>query len=155
MVYRKLPGGTWTRVATVVGNTKTTFTDTNVSNGVQYVYTVRAYYGSYTSSYYSGRIIYRLSQQSIRAISNSASKTISITWTKYLSASYYQVQYSLYSNMSGAKTVNVSPNSTITKTISGLTLNKTYYVRVRCVRSTGGVTSVGEWSPIKAVKITK
>lgn len=156
LVYRKQANATsWTRIATIAGNTKTTYTDTNVSNGVQYVYTVRAYYGSYTSSYYSGRIIYRLSQQSIRAISNSAARTISVTWTKYLSASYYQVQYSLYSNMSGAKTVNVSPNSTITKTISGLTLNKTYYVRVRCVRSTGGVTSVGEWSPIKYIKITK
>lgn len=156
LVYRKLAnGGSWSRIATLAGNGKTSYTDTNVRNGVKYVYTVRAYYGSSRSSYYSGRIIYRLSQQNVRAVSSNSSGRLTLIWTKYLSASYYQVQYSLYSNMKNARTVNVSPNSTISKTITGLAGNRTYYVRVRCVRSTDGVTSVGAWSAVKSVKVKK
>ena len=157
-LYRKIAGSnTWTRIATLSGNSKVSYSDTKVSNGVLYVYTVRAYSnsGSYLSSYYSGRCIYRLAKQTIKSISNSSSKKITLTWSKYLSASYYQIQYATNKNMSGAKTINVTSNATLKKTISGLTKNKTYYVRVRCVRTGSGVTSAGAWSAIKSIKVTK
>lgn len=53
-VYRKGTTGTWTRIGTTTGNGKVTFTDTTAEKNKRYTYTVRACYGGYQSSYYSG-----------------------------------------------------------------------------------------------------
>lgn len=42
-VYRKVPGGIWVRLKTIVGSSTTTYTDTSVEPGKKYTYTVRAY----------------------------------------------------------------------------------------------------------------
>ena len=56
IVYRKLDGGSWSRIAVVSGADKTTYTDTSsLISGQTYVYTVRsAKSGSYLSVYYTG-----------------------------------------------------------------------------------------------------
>jgi hypothetical protein len=155
-VYRKAGNATkWSRIATIKGAAVVSYQDTGVSNGVKYIYTVRAVSGTSLSSYYAGRVIYRLSRETVRTISNSGAGKISLTWTKYLSAGYYQIQYSTSSSMTGAKTINTSSNGVISTTISGLTKGKTYYVRIRCVKSAGGVTSIGAWSQIRSVKVSK
>ncbi len=53
-VYRKGTTGTWTRIGTTTGNNKVTYIDKTAEKGKRYTYTVRACYGSYISSYYSG-----------------------------------------------------------------------------------------------------
>ena len=53
-VYRKGTTGTWTRIGTTTGNGKVTYTDKTAQKNKRYTYTVRACYGSYISSYYSG-----------------------------------------------------------------------------------------------------
>lgn len=53
-VYRRTPNGSWQKIATVKGRTKTTYTDKTVKKGKTYIYTVRAYDGSYRSGFYSG-----------------------------------------------------------------------------------------------------
>lgn len=53
-VYRKGTTGTWTRIGTTTGNTKVTFIDTTAEKNKRYTYTVKACYGGYMSSYYTG-----------------------------------------------------------------------------------------------------
>lgn len=53
-VYRRTPNGSWQKLATVKGSTKTTYTDKTAKKGNTYIYTVRAYDGSYRSGFYSG-----------------------------------------------------------------------------------------------------
>ena len=53
-VYRKETGGSWVRIGTTTGNGSVSFTDTTAVAGKRYTYTIRACYGSYISSYYSG-----------------------------------------------------------------------------------------------------
>lgn len=56
-VYRKVPGGGWSKIATI--NTPTTLTYANTTNlvkGQQYIYTVRAIDGSNISGYLTGGI---------------------------------------------------------------------------------------------------
>ena len=53
-VYRKGTTGSWTRIGTTTGNNKVTYIDTTAEKGKRYTYTVRACYGNYMSSYYTG-----------------------------------------------------------------------------------------------------
>ena len=52
-VYRKTGSGSYTKIATVKGNTKVSYLDKSAKKGKTYYYTVKAYNGSYTSSYKS------------------------------------------------------------------------------------------------------
>ena len=51
-IYRRLRGeDDWTRIATVKGSSKVSYTDKTAKKGKTYYYTVRAYSGSYKSAY--------------------------------------------------------------------------------------------------------
>lgn len=51
LVYRKTSGGSWSRIASVTNGPTVTYTDTTAGSGTNYLYTVRAYNGSYMSYY--------------------------------------------------------------------------------------------------------
>lgn len=53
-IFRKEPGESWERIGTVKGANRRSFVDKKAQKGVRYTYTVKAYYGSYRSAYYSG-----------------------------------------------------------------------------------------------------
>ncbi|MBQ6935039.1 MAG: hypothetical protein IJN49_00695 [Clostridia bacterium] len=50
-VYRKTGNGNWSKIATVTGNSKTSYLDKTAKKNVTYTYTVRAVNGKYMSSY--------------------------------------------------------------------------------------------------------
>ena len=50
-VYRKTSKGSWVRIATVSGNSKTTYLDKTAKKNTTYTYTVKAFNGKYVSSY--------------------------------------------------------------------------------------------------------
>ena len=54
IVYRKTGTGSWVQLAKISGKSKVAYLDKSAKKGVTYKYTVRAYSGSYKSSYYSG-----------------------------------------------------------------------------------------------------
>ncbi|MCD7756690.1 MAG: fibronectin type III domain-containing protein, partial [Clostridiales bacterium] len=77
-------------------------------------------------------------------------------WGKNYNASGYQNQYSTTSTFaSGNKTVTVTSASTVSKTITGLTKGKKYYVRVRAYKTVSGTKYYSAWSSTKNVKISK
>lgn len=63
----------------------------------------------------------------------------------------YEIQYSTSSKFKGAKTVTVSKNKTIDKTISKLKAKKKYYVRIRTYKKIGSAKYYSSWSKAKAV----
>ena len=67
----------------------------------------------------------------------------------------YQIQYSTSSKFSSPKTVTISKNTTTSKTVSGLSARKKYYVRVRTyktVKVNGKSTKLySSWSSSKSV----
>ncbi|MCD8051489.1 MAG: fibronectin type III domain-containing protein, partial [Clostridiales bacterium] len=156
-IYRKAGNATsWTKVGTVNSGSTLKWSDTDVSNGTMYTYTVKAYSGSYTSGYDAkGEEVYRLSRTSISSLTNSSSKKMTVKWKKNSKATGYQIQYSTNSNFKNAKTVKVTSASTLSKTISKLTKGKKYYVRVRAYKTTGGETYRSAWSAAKNVSIKK
>ena len=89
-VYRKISRGTdWKRIKIVTGGSTTTWTDTSVSSGTGYVYTVKAFYDSFSSTYNTaGKGILRLSQPALLSVVNNTTG-ITISWKKVSGAAGY------------------------------------------------------------------
>lgn len=87
------------------------------------------------------------------SLANKSGKAMTIKLTKVSKADGYQIQYSLKSNMNGAKSVTTSSRS---YTVKGLKLKKSYYVRARAYRNDStGKKVYGDWSNAAKIKITK
>ncbi len=82
------------------------------------------------------------------------SKGFTAKWSKQTSAGGYQLQYSTSSKFTTktTKTVKITKNTTVSKTITKLTANKTYYVRVRTYKTVNDKTYYSAWSTSKKVK---
>jgi hypothetical protein len=84
------------------------------------------------------------------------SKGFTVKWKKYTTQTTgYQIRYSTKSNMSGAKTVTISKNSTTSKTISKLSAKKKYYVQIRTYKTVNGTKYYSGWSKSKTVTTKK
>jgi hypothetical protein len=84
------------------------------------------------------------------------SKGFKATWKKQATQTTgYQIRYSTKSNMSGAKTVTISKNSTTSKTISKLSAKKKYYVQIRTYKTVNGTKYYSSWSGSKTVTTKK
>lgn len=156
-VYRKANGAkSWTRVATVKA-AKLNYADTKVSDGVNYVYTVRAVSGSTLSTYTSGLSINRVSRANIAKVQNVVAGTAKVTVSVVKAFSGYQLQYATKSNFSDAKTLGVSNGTTqtVVRNVSGLKKGTTYYVRIRGYKKSGNTISYGAWSTAKTIKISR
>ena len=78
-----------------------------------------------------------------------------IDWAQKGSATGYEVQYATNSKFTGAKKLDVANNKTDKMTISKLSANKKYYVKVRSYTLVKGTKYYGEWSAVKSVTTKK
>lgn len=156
VIKRQAGSGSWTTVKTVTGGNVLTHTDTAANtNGTKYTYRVYAKAATGTSDKYTPAVCYKVLQPTIKSVVNTASKKMTVKWAKNAKANGYQIQYSLKSNFSGAKTLTMSKNTLITKTQGGLTKGKKYYVRLRTYKKVGSKNYYSTWSPTKTVTIKK
>jgi hypothetical protein len=88
----------------------------------------------------------------LSSVTSSKTKNIKVTWKKDTQATGYEIVYATNSKFKSSKTVTVSKNSTVTKTISKLTKGKTYYVKVRSYKTINGKKVYGAYSAVKKVK---
>ena len=70
-------------------------------------------------------------------------------------ATGYEIQYATNSSFSGAKKTVITSNKTDKVTISKLSGNKKYYVRVRTYTTVNGIKYYGAWSAVKTVTTKK
>ena len=109
IVYRKTDNGKWTNLGKVAG---TSFTDKKAKAGVNYKYTVKAYYSSYASAYNtSGVELRRLTTPKLSKVV-SAKNGITFTWGKVTGASGYII-YRKTGNGSWQKIATVKGTSTV------------------------------------------
>ena len=154
-VYRKTSSTSYKAIKTISGNTTVSYLDTTAANGTAYAYAVRAYYGT-TRGAYTGRVGMRFSTPSISSVKNAAAGSMTLTWGKNSKASGYQIQYSTSSTFaSGNKALYVTSPSTVSKKITGLTVGKKYYVRVRAYGYYKNTKYNSQWSTVKSVTISK
>ena len=139
-VYRKVSGGSWTKLASVSSSTLY-YDDTKAVSGVQYYYTVRAYrsnsdYSTTSYSYYNTTGVGNLVKPVISSVTATATKTNTVTWSKVTGATRYDV-YRKLSN--GTYTCIGSTTSTSYKDTTAVS-SVTYAYTIRAVREQNGVT---------------
>ncbi|MCD8151110.1 MAG: leucine-rich repeat protein [Clostridiales bacterium] len=157
-IYRRASGASsYTKVKTITSASTVSYTDTAVKskNGTTYTYYVQPYNSTSKGAYATKKTV-RLTGTTISSLKNSASKKMTVKWSKKSGITGYQIQYSTSSSFSsGNKTVTVSGASSTSKVISSLTKKKTYYVRVRTYKTVSGTKYYSAWSSTKKVKISK
>lgn len=130
LVYRKEPGKSYERIATLTSGTTVQYTDATATGGTTYIYTVRANGNSGLSGYVQDGIsIKYMAKPDLTSITNT-STGIRITWTKVTGASGYAIYrkskngpYERIATLTSANTLQY----TDTTTLSGTTY--TYTVR--------------------------
>ena len=153
LVYRKKGNGNYKKIATV---SNTYYYDkTATTNGSAYSYYIYAYDSGSKSNKSVVKSTYRLSNATLTSVASSSSGKLTVKWSKNIYATGYQIQYSTNSSFSNAKTLTVSGKSTVSKTISNLTKNKKYYVRVRACKNVSGSNYYSKWSSSLAATIKK
>lgn len=89
----------------------------------------------------------------IGSVTSPKNGTVKVAWSKFSGVTGYQIRYSRYSDMSSAKTITINGSGTVSRTISGLSKGKTYYVQVRAYKKSGNSTVKGSWSSKKSVTV--
>ena len=95
------------------------------------------------------------SKTALSGVSSPAAGKMKVVWNKNTAVTGYQIQYSLKSDFSSKKTVTISKNTQTSKTITGLTKRKKYYVRIRSFKTVSGTKYYSAWSTSKATTIKK
>lgn len=90
----------------------------------------------------------------VSVTSPSAGK-MTVKWKKNAVGTGYQIQYSTSSKFTSPKTVTVTKNTTLSKTIGSLAKGKKYYVRIRTYKTVGSTKFYSGWSAAKAVTVKK
>ncbi len=157
-VYRKTGSKGYTKIATIKSGSTVSYMDKSVQkdNGKAYTYAIRPYNGKVMGSY-AGKSLYRLTTPTLSSASNSAAKSVKVSWKKGSSINGYQIQYSTDSKFSkNNKTVSVESASTTSTTIKDLTKGSTYYVRIRTYKTnSNGTKYYSGWTGSKSVKVSK
>ncbi len=90
-VFRKTGNGAWKNLRTIQSGTTLQFSDKTAVSGTDYIYTVRAFYGSFRSSYdAAGKSLKYLSKPVLSGAVNSGAG-ITVTWGKVNGAANYYV----------------------------------------------------------------
>ncbi|MCC8129576.1 MAG: hypothetical protein LIO51_06540, partial [Clostridiales bacterium] len=110
--------------------TSTSYTDKTAKSGTTYYYSVRAYRGSYSSSYVTNRTIVRLAQPSVTL--SKVSGGVKVSWGKVSGATKYRV----YRKTAGASSWTTIKSSTTSTNYTDTTAKSgtTYYYSVRAYR---------------------
>ena len=131
IVYRKTTGG-WTELGKTTG---TAFTDKTAKAGVTYRYTIRAYYGSYLSSYVAnGSAVRRLTTPSLKS-ATSAKAGITLKWGNVAGATGYIV-YRKTGNGGWQKIATVKGNAKVSYLDKTAKKGTTYKYTVRAYYGT-------------------
>ncbi len=140
-IYQK-KDGSWVKITTVAATSASLTTagsgvmyiDTTVRNnyGKGYIYSVSALRGSSETSYdKTGLAIYRLKPPTIQSVTSAGSGKVTVKWSS-VDCLGYELSYSV----KGSDKWTACPKTTsLSKTISGLSKNKTYIFRIRCYKT--------------------
>lgn len=154
-IYRKSGSGSFKRLAKADGQ-KTSYTDKSVKdkNGTAYTYTVSAgrtktvsgeNVSSESAYNKTGKKTVRLTAPGSLKFSGGSSGKLTLKWSKNKKADSYEIQYSTDKNFKKSvskKTVSSDKGSV---TLTGLKNKKTYYVRIRSYKKSGGTKYYSDW----------
>lgn len=136
-----------------ISTSKTSLTIKKLSASKDYYYAVKAYGGTYRSANYSkkAKASKLPNKVSNLKVTRTSSTAITVSWKKVSGVSNYELEYATKSNFKNAKTITVSKSKS-SKVLKGVSTSKTYYVRVRGIKTNGKSTTYGKYSLEKSLK---
>lgn len=136
-VYRKAGSATsWTKVATIKDGATASYADKNIKSGTTYKYTVKAYNGSYVSSYCSGVATKYLAQPTVKVANKNG--YVSVTWGKITGAKGYYVYRKAGSESSWTKIASIGSASTVSYSDKNIKNGTTYKYTVKAYNGSYG-----------------
>ena len=141
---RRSDGKTFTASASAAS-----FTDTSVTTGRRYSYTIRALCGESTYSAHSAAKAAKAVPAGPKITTKAGRKKITISWKKVAGARGYQVYRAVKKQGSYKKVTTTRSRSWINK---GCKRGKTYYYKVRAYTKVQGKTVYGSWSSVSGRK---
>lgn len=148
--------GNYVLKKTIANSSVKSYTATGLAAGKRHVYKVRPY-SVINGAKHLGTGMIKAGNTNPKQVINvkasaAGTNSIKVTWSKR-TCTKYQVRYSRSSTFSGYTTATVWGNS---KKITGLKSGKTYYVKVRAVKtSDNATTAYGKWSVVKKATTKK
>ncbi len=133
IVYRKTKTSEWVRLKKITNASTVTFTDTTAKNGTEYIYAVKAYNGSYTSTYKAVSLV-RLSAPKLSSVSSSKSGVM-VKWGKVSGAGGYYV-YRATGNGGWTRIANIKNDSTVSFLDKTAKKGVTYRYTVKAYKGT-------------------
>lgn len=152
-VYRAVGNGAFTLISTTKS---TSFISKKLAKGTKYRYKLKALNSTKAGSFSKTVSITTMNYSAKAKLALKAGKK-KLTVTRkssILGATGYQIQYSLNSKFNTAKKYKTKTTTiSKTKTLSKLTSNKVYYVRVRAHNKVNGKTTYGAWSSASKIRV--
>jgi hypothetical protein len=145
------------KLATVSGSKASYYIDkTATTNGKKYSYQVVGYVKGSAETLSSPRsskvFTYILTKPTIESAKNSSAGKIKVTWKKNGKATGYQVKIS---NDDMSTTYTIKKNTTLSKTISGLTKGDKYKISIRSYKTDeNGKKYYSLWSAVDTVTVS-
>lgn len=106
-----------------------------------------------TGAFQTAQAASSLAQVSLTA-SQTASKTVTLTWKKVSGADGYEIYCKTGANGKYTKIKTITSGSTVKYKNTGLAIGKKYYYKVRAYDKQGSKTVRGKYSTVKSVTIT-
>ena len=91
----------------------------------------------------------------LSSVTSPSAGKMTVKWKKNAVGTGYLFQYSTASTFKNVKTVWITNNATVSRTVSGLAKGKKYYVRIRTYKKVGSTKFYSGWSAVKAVTVKK
>ena len=111
---------------------------------------------NYTATTKKITVTVKPTKTALSKVTSPAKSKMTVKWKKNTSGGGYQIQYATDSKFTkNKKTVTVKGATKISKTITGLTGGKKYYVRIRTYKTVSKVNFYSAWSSVKTVSIKK
>ncbi len=164
LAWKKVTGATGylvyrgnSKIATIKSGATVTFTDKKIgtkNNGKKYTYKVLATASTGSSTLSRSLTVFYVTAPVLNSVKSTEAGKASVTWKKNEKAAAYEIEYCLKNNFSGAKKASAKKTDK-SKTLTGLTPGKKYYVRIRTYMVSGKTKYYSPWSALKAVTIKK
>ncbi|MDY2626859.1 MAG: fibronectin type III domain-containing protein [Lachnospiraceae bacterium] len=166
-VYHKTSGDSWKRISDITSGDTVSYTDTGLTCGTEYTYTVKAYFvknkkkvfGSYSKKGITCTPV--PAKPALESVTKKSSDSVSIKWKKVSGANGYYV-YRKVPDGSWKRVKDITSGSTVSCTDKELEPGETYIFTVKAYRKADGKNICGSYDrdglqitlPLSAVSIS-
>ena len=153
-IYRATgSSSTWKQVKHETSGKTASWVDTKVTNGIKYRYKVKALYGGEESPLTPEGHRYWVIRPAKFTAKSTKARKLTAAWSVNTKSTGYQLCYATNKSFSNSRTLNISGSSSKSKTITGLSRGKKYYVKVRACKKVGKESYFSAWSAVKLIRV--